>query len=595
MPRPIDRYAAIGEGRSVALVSDVGSIDWLCWPRVDSASMFAALLDEERGGYFRIAPTETFASTRRYVEGTNVLVTTMRTASGAIELIDFMPATDATATLSPEREIIRRVRCISGTVELAIEIDPRHNYGASPARARGCAHGVRWESREGALYARADVPLMTEGTRAFANVTLGAGGRIDLSLSHAVHAPAVLPTLGPRVDSVMAQTVSFFRAWSAQSSYRGPYRAAVERSALALKLLCYAPSGAIIAAPTTSLPERIGGPSNWDYRFCWLRDASMTARALFGLGFVDEAEAFVSWLLHATRLTWPRLSVLYDVHGRKPPNERTLPLSGYQGSLPVRIGNAARDQLQLDLYGEVIDATAQLARSRGGLDRPTQELIIGLAETALRVWHLPDHGIWEPREAPSHHTHSRLLCWVALDRMLGLEADGHVKKLRHRDRYIEARAAIRRDIETRAFRNGTYVGELDGSELDATSLLLSFYGFEPPDSPRMRATHAAIRRSLGTRRGLRRYAANEGTFAICGFWEVDYLARAGYLVEADALFRAMCATANDIGLLAEETDPETGALLGNFPQGFSHIGLINAAMTLEQARTARRRPTEVRA
>lgn len=589
--RPIDRHAAVGDGRSVALITDRGAIEWLCWPRVDSPALFAATLDPD-GGAFTVAPDEPFTTTRRYVDGTNVLVTTMRTAHGAIELCDFMPADDeADKGLAPERQLVRRVRCISGAVPLRIEVDPRPDFARKRVLARRTdTLGVRWELDLGVLDLRCDVRLELDGSRARARVPLAEGAHLDLALAHSMEAPAVLPLLGARLDELLARTVAWWQRWASKMKYDGPFAKEVQRSALSLKLLCFAPSGAIIAAPTTSLPERLHGPLQWDYRFCWLRDASLTARALFGLGYVDEARAFVEWLLHATRLSWPRLHVLYDVYGRTPPPETELTnLSGHYGSRPVRVGNAAHEQLQLDLYGEVIDATTQLVRNFDGLDADTRELLSALGEEVLRAWMLPDQGIWEPRSPAAHHTHSRLLCWVAVDRLLALHRDGHLA-VRDTRLYEDARAAIREQIETRAYshRLHSYVGVLDGEsneDLDASTLLLSWYGFERAQSSRMRSTYARLRRTLGTPYGFHRYVAppgwEEGAFGVCGFWAVEQLARGGGTEEeAHRLLSQMLSTANDVGLFSEEVDASTGELLGNFPQGFTHIGAINAAITL---------------
>jgi GH15 family glucan-1,4-alpha-glucosidase len=589
--RAIGRHAAIGDGRSVALISDEGSIDWLCWPRIDSPSLFSALLDEEAGS-FRIAPLEPYVSEQRYLDDTNVVVTTMRTARGAIEVLDSMPVTDEADKVDwPEREIVRRVRCVRGEVDVEIAIEPRPGYGAVVVDARRFGElGIRWDTHEGALWLRSDLRLEIAGPRACARTRMTRGARLDLSLTFAVEGPATLPTLGPRVDERLAGTVAWWRAWSSRATYRGRDREQVVRSALALKLLCFAPSGAIVAAPTTSLPEQPGGALNWDYRFCWVRDASFTVHALVGLGYLEEADAFVGWLLHATRLTAPRLRVLYDVYGRPPPRERELALRGHFGARPVRVGNAAREQLQLDLPGEVIDATAQLVQHGRRLDRETQKLLSELGQHVVRTWNLPDQGIWEPRSEPVHHTHSRLLCWVALDRLLAMHRDGHLPLLREPARVSRERAAIRRDIETRAWseRLHSYVGVLDSEELDATVLLLSWYGFEDAGSARMQSTWQRLRAELATPYGLRRYRPargwEEGAFGICGFWAVEHLARAGALDEARAWFERLKKTGNALGLFAEEADVATGAPLGNFPQAFTHIGLINAALTLEHVR-----------
>ncbi len=584
--RPIAAHGAIGDRRSIALIADDGSIDWLSWPRCDSDAVFASLLDDD-AGHLRVAPVAPFSSTRRYLEGTNILVTSMTCDRGTLEITDLMPIEQG---LVPEREILRTARCVEGEVEVSIDVAPRPGFAKKRARAHDArALGIRFAGRGGLYLLRSNVELTCDDGRAHGVIPLRAGERIELSFSHASDGPAIIPALGARVDEAIDRTTAFWREWTSRTRYAGPHRAAVERSALAIELLCYAPSGAVLAAPTTSLPERAGGSLNWDYRYCWLRDASLTVRALLGIGHHEEASAFASWLLHATRNTWPRLRVLYDVFGDRPPPERTLDhLRGHDGSRPVRVGNLADTQLQLDVYGEVIDAAAQLARLVGHIDRETEEVLVGLGEQVLRGWNAPDDGIWEPRRAREDHTHSRLLSWVAVDRLLDLYERGLLRRL-DVTRFAEARAAIRHDIETRSWNASlaSYVSVLDGADLDASTLLFSWYGFESARSPRMRSTYQATRRALATPVGFRRNLASgewqEGAFAICGFWAVEHLARAGELADADALFRTLLATTNDLGLLAEEVDPDTGAQLGNFPQAFSHVGVINAALALSEA------------
>jgi GH15 family glucan-1,4-alpha-glucosidase len=597
MPEPSPRggigdYAIIGDCRSAALVSRGGSIDWLCWPRFDDASVFGALLDDA-AGRFRIAAAAPARSQRRYLPDTNVLQTRFDTATGSILLTDLMPVAseeEKRRMLVPEREILRIVECESGQVEVEMLFEPRPGYAGERVRMRDAGKlGLRVEARSGLLVLRTDMPVhATDRRTARGRAVLHAGESLHFSLALAAEWQAVLPPVGEWSREALTRSISWWRRWTSRLTYSGPARESVVRSALALKLLIYAPSGAIIAAPSTSLPERMGGDLNWDYRYCWLRDASLTVRALYGLGVEDEAAAFVSWLLHATRLTQPELRILYDVYGRKPDAERTLPqLAGYGGSRPVRVGNGAVDQLQLDVYGEVIHATTEFVRREGDLDRETQRMLCGFGEFVCKNWHLPDEGIWEPRSGRVHNTHSRLLCWSALDRLLELHGKGHLPRA-PAAKFAENRARIRQDVETHAWNPSvqSYVAQLDGDRLDASLLLIPWYGFEPAGSPRMRETYARIQEHLGAGGGLLyRYrtadSPGEGAFGICSFWGAEYLALGGGTVEeAQDAFERVCAHANDVGLFAEEIDPDTGASLGNFPQAFTHVGLIGAALSL---------------
>jgi GH15 family glucan-1,4-alpha-glucosidase len=596
----IEDYAAIGDGRSVALVGRDGSIDWLCWPRFDSPSIFGAILDQGAGRW-RIAPVAPFRTERHYLEDTNVLQTRFHTEAGVIVLTDLMPVAseeEKERLLMPEHEILRLIECEQGEVEVDLLFAPAPAYGLRPARIRPAGRlGIRVETGAGLLVLRTDIPLELAGDGMVrGRAHLSAGGAVHASLIFAADGPAVLPPLGEWSRIAAGRTADWWRSWVSRARYDGPGREAVIRSALALKLMVYAPSGAVIAAPTTSLPERIGGPLNWDYRFCWLRDASLTVRALFGLGYREEAHAFVNWLLQATRLTQPELRVLYDVHGNRPPRERILDrLAGYRGSRPVRISNAAAEQFQLDVYGEVIDAVTQFVREGGTLDRETEGVLLTFGEYVCRHWDEPDEGIWEPRTGRANHTHSRVLCWTALDRLLHLHAQDHLRKA-PTGKFQENREAIRRQVEERAWNPvlQSYVAELDGDRLDATLLLLAWYGFEDAGSDRMRRTYQRVRERLGAGDGLLyRYRTDpwpdsgepsspgEGAFGISSFWAVEYLALGGGSVdEARTLFERLCAHANDVGLFAEEVDPATGAALGNFPQAFTHVGLINAALSL---------------
>ncbi len=593
----IQDYAIIGDCRSAALVARDGSIDWLCWPRFDSPSIFGALLDE-RAGRFRVAPAGPFESSRRYLAGTNVLETTFRTPSATLVLTDLMTVAseeEKSAATLPDHQIVRQLEALHGEVAVEIIFQPRPDFARRPARLRAAGPlGIRAETPSGLLVLRTDLALgapMADELRT--TVRLRPGNVRHLSLTFDDEWPAILPPLGAPMRDAVARSIRWWRGWIAGLRYDGPCRDAVERSALALRLLVYAPSGAVIAAPTTSLPERVGGDLNWDYRYCWLRDASFTMRAFLELGFRQEADAFLSWLLHSTRLTRPALSVLYDVYGNRPREERTLEhLVGYRGSRPVRVGNAAVDQLQLDVYGEVIDAAARVVRDGGSFDRESQRMLRDLGRFVCGNWNLPDEGVWESRTGRARNTHSRLLCWTALDRLIDFAERGLLRPAPV-DAYREVRGRIDREIRSRAWNDSvdSYVSQIDGSEVDAALLLLAWHGFEPPSSDRMRSTYRRIRERLGAGDDLlfrhRDPAlAGEGAFGICSFWAVDYLARGGGEAdEAAARLERLAGYANDVGLFAEEIDPRTGDALGNFPQAFTHVGLINAALSVSQRRS----------
>jgi len=588
---PIADYAIVGDGRSAALISRAGSLDWLCWPRFDSPSIFAAILDEERGGRFSVAPGVPFRSTRAYLGETNVLETRFQTASGELALTDFMPVLsrfDSARSMHPGHEVVRIARCERGEVEVEIVFDPRPDYGRRKAPIRSMGKlGLHVDCGGDAIVTLlTDAPLGAEGR---ARVRLRGGEQIHFSLTYACGAPAVLPPpTRHRSVAVLERALQLWQEWAARTKYDGPARDLVVRSALVLKLLQYSPSGAIVAAPTTSLPERPGGDLNWDYRFCWLRDAALTARALFGLGHSEEAENFMSWLLTATSLSLPELHVLYDLYGRRPGRETALEhLRGYGGARPVRIGNAATGQVQLDTYGEVIEAAAHFVRSGGEIDRPTANMLCAFGREVARSFDRPDEGIWEVRDVPRRFTHSRVLCWSALDRLCELADKGHVPKA-DVDVFAAARNRIREEVETLGWSEQlhSYTRTLAGADVDASLLLLSWYRYCPADAPRMRSTWGRIRERLEIAPGLfRRYygglTAGEGAFGICSFWAAEYLALGGGTpAEAEEQLDTLLGYANDVGLFAEEIDPASGAALGNFPQAYTHVGLINAALSL---------------
>jgi GH15 family glucan-1,4-alpha-glucosidase len=589
----IQDYAIIGNGRSAALVSKNGSIDWLCWPRFDSPSLFANILDQKIGGTWKISPISPAKIQRKYIEETNVLQTYFSTDSGIIIITDFMPVfseEEKKHSLQPEHEIIRRIECEQGEVEIQIDFNPRPNY----AREKPVLHdaeklGFRMEIDRQLITLRSDINLILQKNgSAFASLKMMAGQRFDFSLTYTSEGPAVLPLLGDLISQKLALTINWWQKWSNRMKYSGPYRTQVMRSALALKLLGHAPSGSFIAALTTSLPERIGHNLNWDYRFCWLRDAAFTVRALFGLGYIEEAEAFVSWLLHSTRLTLPELKVLYDVYGEDIHNDVVLPhLKGYEASSPVRIGNGVRSFFELDVYGEVIEAVTHLVRAGRVLDHETQKMLRGFGEYVCKNWQKPDTGIWEKMHPLKHYTHSKLMCWVALDRLIEIHKLGQIKNI-PLDTFIENRSLIRNEIEEKSWNSKiqSYTQIFEGEELDSTVLVMALYEFEEASSARMQQTFQRIQEKLSPVPGLiYRYQKSiqegEGTFGLCSFWNAEFLARGGGSIQnAHKAFNQILLYANDIGLFSEEIDPKTGDALGNFPQAFTHIGLINTALSL---------------
>jgi GH15 family glucan-1,4-alpha-glucosidase len=589
-PCAIEDYAIIGDCRTAALVSRAGAIDWLCLPDFSSPALFAALLDPASGGRCSIRPRVPFESNRRYLGQTAVLETIFTTDAGAARLIDLAPLNDGVRPLQPMREVLRVIEGAGGSVELDIMIDPRPDYArrqASPHRRGSLGWAYAWDNE--ILVVHSDIELAIENGVLTGSVRLAAGERRYLSFAYTRADPAVVAPLGAEADRRLAETLAWWERWTARCRYDGPYRDAVVRSLIALKLLSYAPSGAIVAAPTTSLPETIGGPRNWDYRYCWLRDAGLTCQALMALGYGDEAHSFLGWMLHATRLTWPALSIMYDVFGRTGLRERELAhLAGYRGSKPVRIGNGAYGQRQLDVYGEVVMAADTVAANGTRLDAIERRMLRGFGATACRLWREPDSGIWETRGPPRQFTLSKVMCWAALDRLLKLQVRGALELSRTQvARFDETRAAIADTVESQGFNTtlGSYTSELDGDKLDASLLLMACIGYKDPGDPRMRGTFDLIEQRLARDGLLQRYEnAPEGAFGICSFWAIDNLACRGEVEAADRRFRRMLGFANDVGLYAEEIDLATGAALGNFPQGFTHIGLINAAVAIESAR-----------
>jgi GH15 family glucan-1,4-alpha-glucosidase len=591
---PIGDYAVIGDGRTVALIGRGGSIDWLCLPDVDSGSVFAALLDAEHGGAFRLAPVEPHAVERRYLPQTNVLETTFTTSEGTVRVSDAMLL--PLVGLAPTRELARRVEGVNGRVRMRWQVEPRFGYGQARTR----------------IVQRPDATIASAGQDALAVVAFDAGeaelspdsingefaveaGSASLlALSVARGEPLIFPGRH-EVERRFEATVRYWRGWATTRRYTGPWRDAVVRSALALKLLIYAPSGAIAAAATTSLPETLGGTRNWDYRYSWIRDSSATLDALLRLGCPGEGEAFFWWLLHASQLTHPRLNVLYRLDGRARVPERELPLNGYAGSRPVRVGNAAATQLQLDVYGHLLQTAWLYVEAGGRLDADAAARMAETADLVAELWRSEDSGVWEVRSRPQHFTQSKMMSWIALDRACRLAEGGQLSGA-HAARWRTEADAVRRFVREQCWseKRRSYARSPGSSETDASLLLPILLGYAAngsgdDETERLKASVERIRAELGTGALVYRYRGedglpgSEGTFLACSFWLVDALAQLGETDQAAELMEELVRLANDVGLYAEEIDPESGAFLGNFPQGLVHLALINAAVTLEQA------------
>ena len=586
---PLRDYAAIGDGRTVALVSRSGSIDWLCLPDLDSSSVFASILDVERGGRFELAPDEAYESTRRYAPDTNILETTFHTAEGVVRLTDAM--TISAQGLAPGRELVRRVEGLSGTVSLRWRVEPRFGYGRRRTR----------------IARRGQVPVVTSGSDALAVRSWSAGeqqfgvdsvgghfsleqGEVALIALGSSHQEPLVFASRAEAERRLDETLAWWRSWVAGRTYEGSWREAVLRSALALKLVVFAPSGAIAAAPTTSLPEWIGGERNWDYRFCWVRDAAFTLNAFLQIGCPTEAEAFFWWLMHASQLTHPELRVLYTLGGGTSRPEDALPLAGYRGSKPVRVGNAAATQRQLDVYGELFEAVAIYRRAGNEIDSDFGRRLARTADLVCRIWREPDSGIWEVRSEPVHFTQSKMACWAALVGAIALARDGQIPGA-HAPRWRREAIRIREFVDSRCWseRRRSYVRFAGADELDASLLLGVLMRYGDGFDERLVATVDAVRRELGSGPLLHRYEGEdgleggEGVFLACSFWLVEALARCGRPDEAAELMEELLSLANDVGLYAEELEPETGEFLGNFPQALVHLALISAASAVNEA------------
>ncbi|UUP16635.1 glycoside hydrolase family 15 protein [Nitratireductor thuwali] len=605
MSKPIEDYGLIGNMLSCALVARDGSLDWLCLPRFDSDACFAALLGKPDNGYWRLAPADEGAKiSRRYRPDTMILETTFETEEGAVTLIDFMPL----ARDEEHVDVVRLVRGDRGRVRMRCEFVLRFGYGSTVPWLQRADFGARAVAGPDAIELRTRVKLVSENLRTTAEFTVGAGATVPFVLawhpSHRVEERDIDP------QQRLEEAETWWRDWSSQCRIdkEHPWRDAVTRSLITLKALTFAPTGGIVAAPTTSLPEQLGGERNWDYRYCWIRDATLTLYAFLTSGYRDEAKAWREWMLRAAAGHPAQLQIMYGLAGERRLTEVELPwLAGYEGSKPVRIGNGAYGQLQIDVYGELLDALHvgrkfQLEPSHEAWN--FQRTLLGELKGQ---WRSPDQGIWEIRGEPRHFTHSKLMAWVAFDR--GVRAVEDFGLDGPSESWKAEREQIRDEILSKGWseKKRSFVQHYGGTALDASLLLIPLTGFLPPDDPRVIGTVEAIQREL-TQDGLvLRYhpehapdglSGTEGTFLVCSFWLADALTMMGRVKEASKIFERLLSLRNDLGLLAEQYDPLLGRQLGNFPQAFSHVGIVNTAHNLMSAqgpaeqRADRTKPTE---
>ena len=587
----IEDYGLIGDLQTAALVGRNGSIDWLCVPRFDSGACFAALLGDEEDGRWLLAPDcEVERVERRYRESTLVHELDFHTESGSVRVIDFMPPRGI------DPDIVRIVEGLEGTVRMRMQLVIRFDYGSIVPWVRRADDGsLVAVAGPDAVSLHTPITCRGENLHTVAEFSISAGERIPFTLTwfpshHAVPAP-----VDP--ERALGDTCSFWREWLGTCTYGGRWHDAVVGSLMVLKALTYGPTGGIVAAPTTSLPEEIGGVRNWDYRYCWLRDATFALDALVGNGFLEEARAWRTWLLRAVAGDPDDLQIMYGPAGERRLTELELSwLDGYEGSQPVRIGNGASGQFQLDVYGEVLDVLHEARRAKLERSEDSWALQRTLLQNLEHRWREPDEGIWEVRGPRRHFTHSKVMAWVALDRgVKAIEEFGHEGPV---ERWRECRDTIHAEVLDRGFDSelDSFVQSYDSKRLDASLLMIPLVGFLPPDDPRVVGTLEAVRRELLHDGLVRRYAHDEdvdsvdglppgeGAFFLCSFWFVDNLTLLGRVDEAVEMFERLLSLRNDLGLLSEEYDPAAQRLVGNFPQAFSHIGLVNTAMLLEGAR-----------
>lgn len=582
--RPLEAYGVVGDSRTAALIGANGSVDWCCMPDFDSPSVFGALLDPS-AGRFVIQPREPYTSWQRYERGTNVLVTEMTTAGGTIRLRDFMPYTTRRV---PTAELYRRVECVRGSVAFEVVFEPRFDYGLTVPDLVVSDNGVKATDESGqSLVLSTELSMYLDGSRARGAARLDAGHETYLVADWG--AANVHNVSSYQCDRRLWQVRTFWRSWVDRLTYHGRYRDAVERSLLALKLLIYEPTGAIVAAPTMSLPEWIGGSRNWDYRYTWVRDSAFILRALFQAQYIEEGTAYFDWLL-SQALEGGQMQIMYGVRGDRLLPEKELPLRGYRDSRPVRIGNGAAHQFQLDIYGSLMDAALRYDRQGGLLTIAEWERLSELANLVMKRWKEPDQGIWEARDEPRQYTYSKVWAWVALTRaaqladQLGADAP--------RAEWRRESEKIRDEVLRKAWneRIGAFTQSYGADHLDASVLVMPTVGFIAADDPRFQSTMQMCSERLraGSYPLLYRYlnedgvGGPEGAFLLPSFWMIESMALAGDLRGARATLSSLIEHMSPLGLYAEEVHPGTRELLGNFPQGFSHLGLINTVFRIEE-------------
>jgi GH15 family glucan-1,4-alpha-glucosidase len=590
--KPISDYGIIGNMVSAALVARDGSIDWCCLPRFDSPSIFAAILDDEKGGKFGIEPGSNFESSQLYLNDTNVLQTVFQSEAGILTLTDFMPCyRRVDGRLVQYNEIHRVAECTRGEIDLKVTFQPKPEYALVNPSLDITKYGLVVGGGKSNISLSSSIPFKVLGKQATATVKLGHGDKAAFVLRY----DSERPLIGVINNSLhkLARTKAYWQQQAEGCVFSGPYRDYIVRSYLALHLLVYSPTGAIVAAPTTSLPEEIGGERNWDYRFTWLRDASLTLNAFSSLGHKEEAIGFMKWLLNVCDRCGPKAQILYNIDSGDPPDERTLDhLEGYRDSRPVRIGNAAYSQRQLDIFGEVLEAAYNYVAIGGYIGNNDWRLLETFVDAACELWQEPDSGIWEVRGGPFHFVHSKVMCWVAVDRGIKLAKSlGRNEKL---GCWQKAAEQIRNDILIKGWNSekGAFTQHYDTEALDASALLLPLFGFLPVSDKRIESTINHVAEELSWNGLLRRYRTDEtddglkgseGAFLWCTFWLVRNLIRLGKVEDAVELYERLLGYGNHLGLLSEMVDPVSGEALGNFPQALTHLAVIITGLELTEA------------